>query len=244
MESPEWLCEENDTLAEESANTTPNRRPSAFSAEPIKKTRLFSLANSPKPIAATGVIRSPSTQLNSTASSFDSSQNLNIPNLFFESDYPSRRFRPKAYEEEDPADPYYSPPSTFIPPESPNDLIVQGQPSSAVLTSETQVRDNHLSISSTLTSDNSDYVKSTIQGTKASTYSCVRPSVHRTNTGFKESRRSYFSQSLPSFLSPCSRHLYSRRHPGHRISHNSTQCSRIIHSRSSSNGPISQSDGS
>ena len=146
MESPEWMYEEGDALPEGKIGTTKNRNPSASPAEPIKKTRLFSLANSPRTIAATAVTGSGSTQLDLTASPFQSSQNLNTPNPFFEFDYPSPRFRPEAYEEEDPADPYYSPPSTFIPPESPNEMKVQDQNSLAGLPSEDQVRVPYLTI--------------------------------------------------------------------------------------------------
>ena len=141
MESPEWTYEESDASAGRSTETTPTRKPSVAPAGPIKKTRLFSLANSTKPAAATALTRIGSTQLNFSPSSFHSSQNIDIPNPFFESDYPSQRFRPKACDEEDPSDPYYSPPSTFIPPESPNNLKTQDKKSLAVLSSETQVRD-------------------------------------------------------------------------------------------------------
>lgn len=148
MNSPEWMYEEGDALMEGSMETTSSRKPSANPAEPIKKTRLFSLANSPKPTAATAVVGSGSTQLDLTTSSFHSSQNLDTSNPFFEPDYPSQRFRPEAYEEEDPADPYYSPPSTFIPPESPNDMKVQDHTSSVPLSSEAQVRKSYLTITS------------------------------------------------------------------------------------------------
>ena len=139
MEPQERIYEQSDALAEGSTETTSNRKTSAVPAGPIKKTRLFSLAKSSKPIAATAVTRNGSTQRNSTASSFYSSQNLDTPNPFFESDYPSQRFRPKEHEE-DPADPYYSPPSTFMPPESPNVLKVEDQ-SCSLSSSEIQVRD-------------------------------------------------------------------------------------------------------
>ena len=191
MESPEWTYEESDVLAGRSTKTTPNRNPSVGPAEPIKKTRLFSLANSSKSTAATAVTRTGSTQLNSTASSFHSSQNIDVPNPFFEPDYPSQRFRPEAYEEEDAADPYYPPPSTFIPPESPNDLKAQDQTSVAVLSSETRVSDallsNQLNTNSK-TSDNEYFIKSTVQGAKAGTHSRVRPSVYRSESGLKETR--------------------------------------------------------
>ena len=191
MESPEWTHEESDVLAGWSTKTTPSRNPSVAPAEPIKKTRLFSLANSSKSTAATAVTRTGSTQLNSTASSFQSSQNLDIPNPFFEPDYPSQRFRPEVYEEEDPSDQYYPPPSTFIPPESPNDLKAQDQTSLAVFSPETQVRDALWPISSTLksnTSDNEYFIKSIVQGAKAGTHSRVRPSVYRGKSGSEETR--------------------------------------------------------
>ena len=154
-ESPEWVREESDSLAEGSTETTSNRKSSAAPVDPVKKTRLFSLAKSSKPTAATAVTRSGSTQLNSTAPSFRSSKNLDSPNPSFESDHPSQGFRPEAYEEENPADPYYSPPSTFIPPESPNDLKVRNQSPLAVFSSESKVRDIFWSASSTLTSNTS-----------------------------------------------------------------------------------------
>ena len=112
----------------------------ASAAEPIKKTRLFSLAGSPRPVAGPGVIRSGSTQVNFTPSSFPSSQNLDTFKSSFESYHPSRRLRREAYEEGAFADPYYSPPSTFIPPESPNDMKVQDQTVLAAFSSEAQVR--------------------------------------------------------------------------------------------------------
>ena len=146
MESPQWMYEDGGELVEGSMKTTLSRKPIANLAEPIKKTRLFSLANSPKPTAATAVTGSGSTQLDLTASSFYSSQNSETSKPLFESVCPSQIFRPEAYEEEDPADPYYSPPSTFIPPESPNDMKVQDHTSSAALSSEAQVRKPYLLI--------------------------------------------------------------------------------------------------
>lgn len=191
MDSPEWTYEESDALAGRSIKTTPNRNPPVGPAEPIKKTRLFSLANSSKSTAATAVTRTESTHLNSTASSFHPSQNLDVPNPFFEPDYPSQRFRPEANEEEDAADPYYPPPSTFIPPESPNGLKAQGQTSLAVVSSETQVSDalwlNQLHTNSN-TSDNEYFIKSTVQGAKAGTHSRVRPSVYRSESRLKETQ--------------------------------------------------------
>ena len=137
IESSERKCPKNNALAEGSAEITSIHNTSAVPATPIKKTRLFSLVNSP---AATAATITGSTQRDLIASSFHSSQNLDAPNPFFESDYPSRRFRPETCEQEDLADPYYSPPSTFIPPESPNDLKTQDQNPLAVLSSETEVR--------------------------------------------------------------------------------------------------------
>ena len=144
VKSPEWMYEEGDASVEGTIETTPSRKASAHSAEPIKKTRLFSLACSHKPTAATAVAGSRSTQLD--ASLFQSSQELDTSNPFSSSEYTSQSFRPEAYEEEDPADPYYSPPSTFIPPESPNDMKVEDQTSLAVLSSEAQVREPCLSV--------------------------------------------------------------------------------------------------
>ena len=118
----------------------------ASAAEPIKKTRLFSLACPPRPIAGPAVIRSGSTQVNFTPSSFPSSQNLVTSNSSFELYQPSRRLRREAYEERALADPYYSPPSTFIPPESPNDMKVQDQTTLAAFSSEAQVRQPYLLI--------------------------------------------------------------------------------------------------
>ena len=176
MESPEWMYEESDASIERSTRTTPTRKPSLAPAEPIKKTRLFSLANSSKPSAATAVTRTRSTQLDSSPSSFHSAQNLDIRNPFFESDYPSQRFRPEACQEEDPGSPYYSPPLTFVPPESPNNLINQDQTSLAVSSPEIQVRNTSQSISLTLISnilDNEYFITSAIQGAKAGTHSLV-----------------------------------------------------------------------
>ena len=133
MESLQPKDEQYSALTEGSIGTT-------TAADPIKKTRLFSLAGSPRPIAGPAVTRSGSTQVNFTPSSFPSSQNLDTSNSSFESYYPSRRLRREAYEEEALADPYYSPPSTFIPPESPNDMKVQDQTSLAAFSSEAQVR--------------------------------------------------------------------------------------------------------
>ena len=146
IESSERRCKQQNALAEGSTGITSIHNPSAVPATPIKKTRLFSLVDSP---AATAATRSGSTQLDFIASSFHTSQNLDVPNPFSESDYPSQRFRPEAYEEEDLEDPYYSPPSTFIPPESPNDLKVEDQNALAVLSSETEVRDYCLPIAGT-----------------------------------------------------------------------------------------------
>ena len=112
----------------------------ASAAEPIKKTRLFSLAGSPRPVAGHAVIRSGSTQVNFTPSFSPSSQSS------FESYHPSRRLRREAYEEGVLADPYYSPPSTFIPPESPNDMRIQDQTTLAAFSSEAQVRQDCLLI--------------------------------------------------------------------------------------------------
>ena len=156
MESPEWMYEESDASMGRSTRTTPTRKPSLAPAEPIKKTRLFSLANSSKPSAATAVTGTRSTQLNSSPSSFHSAQNLDILDPFFEADYPSQRFRPEARQEEDLASPYYSPPLTFVPPESPNNLINQDKTSSAVSSSETQVRNISQLFSLTLMSNTID----------------------------------------------------------------------------------------
>ena len=133
MESLESKDEQYSLSVEGSIGT-----PSA--ADPMKKTRLFSLAGSPRPIAGPAVIRSGSTQVNFTPSSFPSSQDLDTSNPSFETYHPSRRLRREAYEEEALADPYYSPPSTFIPPESPNDMKIQDQTTLAAFSSEAQVR--------------------------------------------------------------------------------------------------------
>ena len=138
IESFERKGNQQNALAEGSTEITSIHNHSAVPATPIKKTRLFSLVNSP---AATAATRSGSTQHDFIASSFHTSKNLDVLNPFSESDYPSQRFRPETYEEEDLEDPYYSPPSTFIPPESPNDLKVEDQNALAVLSSETEVRD-------------------------------------------------------------------------------------------------------
>ena len=175
MESPEWMYEESDASMGRSTRTPPTRKPSLAPAEPIKKTRLFSLANSSKPSAATAVTRTRSTQLDSCPSSFHSAQNLDIPNPFFESDYPSQRFLPDTREEEEPASPYYSPPLTFVPPESPNYLINQNQ-TPLTVSSETQVRNVSRLISLTLISDTSDdeqFIISAIQRAEAGTHSLV-----------------------------------------------------------------------
>lgn len=139
MESPERMYEESGVLAEGSVETTPSRKPSTNPAEPIKKTRLFSLVNSAQPTAAIAVTRSESTQLDFHASSFHSSQNLDISNPFFISNYPSQRFRRDAYE----AAPYYSPSSTIALPESSNNMKVQDQTSLAVLSPGSRVREIH-----------------------------------------------------------------------------------------------------
>lgn len=126
MESTEWIREERNSLAKGPAKKTP-------AAAQRNQTGHFSLANSPKSTAGTAVS---STQFNC----FRSFQNFDPAKPFFESDYPSQRFRPEEYQEDDPADPYYSPPPTFIPPESPNELKVEDRTALAVLPSETQVR--------------------------------------------------------------------------------------------------------
>lgn len=146
MKSPEWMHKEGDALAKGTIEITSSRQPSATPAEPIKKTRLFSLANSPRSTAANAVTGSGSTQLDLTTSPLHSSQILNTSNAFFEPESSSQVIRPEVYEEEDPADPYYPPPSTFMPPESPNDMRVEDQTSLAMLSSETKVRESHLSI--------------------------------------------------------------------------------------------------
>ena len=131
MESLESKDEQYSVSTEGSIGT-------ASAAEPIKKTRLFSLAGSPRPIAGPAVIRSGSTQVNFTPS--PSSQYLDTSKSSSESYHPSRRLRREAYEEGVLADPYYSPPSTFIPPESPNDMRIQDQTTFAAFSSEAQVR--------------------------------------------------------------------------------------------------------
>lgn len=130
VQSTGRIREGSDTLTKGSTKSTPAKT----AAQCSKDNRLFSLANSPQSTAVS------STQLNC----FRSFQNSDLANPFFESDYPSQRFRPQACEEEDPADPYYSPPPTFIPPESPNELKVEDQTALAILPSETQVRGSHI----------------------------------------------------------------------------------------------------
>ena len=137
MESPEWVHEEGEALAKGTRKTTP-----ATPTEPIKRARLFSLANSHKSTAATAR----STQLDLVTSPFHSSQNLNTSNSFFESDTLPQIIRSEAHEEKSSTDSYYSPPSTFMPPESPDDMRVEDQASLAMLSSEAKVRESYLSI--------------------------------------------------------------------------------------------------
>ena len=146
MEPPGWMYEEDHALVEGSIETTPGRKPSANPAEPIKKTRLFSLVNSSISTAATVVTRSGSTQLDVTAPSFYSSQNLNTADPFIESDYPSQGFRPETYEEKSSADAYYSSPPTFVSPESIKNMKVQDQSSLTTTSSEAQVREARLPV--------------------------------------------------------------------------------------------------
>ena len=74
---------------------------------------------------------------NAPLSPFENFQNFNPLQPFFEEDYPSQRFRPQEHEgktaserpdEEQQSDvygPYYSPPETFMPSESPEALSVE-----------------------------------------------------------------------------------------------------------------------
>ena len=144
MESLERIHEEGETLAKGTIITTSSGQTSP--AEPIKKTRLFSLATSLKSAAATAVTGRSSTQLDMNTSPIYPSRNLNTSNCFFEPDSLPQTSRPKLHEEKDPADPYYSPPSTFMPPESPNNMRVEDQASLATLSSEAKVRESYLSI--------------------------------------------------------------------------------------------------
>ena len=134
-ESPVWVHEESEALAKGTRKPT-----SATPTEPIKTARLFSLANSHKSPAATAR----STQLDLITSPFHLSQNLNTSNAFFESDSLSQIIRSEVHEEKNSTDPYYSPPSTFMPPESPDDMRVEGQVSLVTLSSEAKVREGCL----------------------------------------------------------------------------------------------------
>lgn len=130
----------------QSSNGTAIHSPSTrHSAEPFKKARLFDLRNSPPASRNTS-------GLNPSASPFHSFLNFNTAIPFFEPDYPSQRFRPETYEEEDPNDPYYSPPPTFMPPESPNSI--EGDRSSRGPSAGSRVREFiHSSKFSSLTPD-------------------------------------------------------------------------------------------
>ena len=159
-DSPEWMREESDALVDGPIKTTSDSKRSIISAPSIKKSSLFSLANSSKLIATT---RSGSTQFISTAPSYRSC---------------SRRVRHQLYKEEDPTDPYYSPPLTFLPPEVSNDLNIPDQKLLAVLSSKTPVSDSRSLTVSTLISEVSDdehVVKSAAQGNHTCTNSCVPP---------------------------------------------------------------------
>lgn len=140
MESLERMHEEGDALAKGTIKTTSSGQTSP--AEPIKKTRLFSLATSLKSAAANAVTGRSSTQLDMNTSPIRPTQNFNTSNSFFESDSLPQTSRPKVHKDKDPADPYYSPPSTFMPPESPNDMRVEDQASLGKLASEAKVRDS------------------------------------------------------------------------------------------------------
>ena len=144
MGSPGWTYEESGALAEGTRRKTSTRKLSANPADSINKTRRFSLADTRLPTAVTAKTGSGSTQLDLTESPLHSSQDLNTSHPFFASNHPSQIFRLEAFEEEDPADPYYSPPSTFIPPESPNDMRAQEQATWAVSSSEAKVRESFI----------------------------------------------------------------------------------------------------
>lgn len=144
MESSERIHKEGDALAKGTIKTTSSGQTSP--AEPIKKTRLFSLATSLKSAAANAVTGRSSTQLAMNTSPIHPSRNLNTSHPFFESDSLPQTSRPRLHEEKDPAGPYYSPPSTFMPPESPNDMRVEDQASLATISSKAKVRESCLSI--------------------------------------------------------------------------------------------------
>jgi hypothetical protein len=121
-----------------SSNGAAGHTPSTLhSMEPVRKIRPFGLDNSHQAVRNTS-------GLNPSASPFRSFQNSHIADPFFEPDYPSQQFRPETYEEEDSDDPYYSPPRTFVPPESPNNI--EGENSSGGPSANSRVRNPiHLS---------------------------------------------------------------------------------------------------
>ena len=67
----------------------------------------------------------------------ETSENFNVTRPFFQEDYPSQRFRPQQHEEKTASErldeeqesdiygPYYSPPETFMPSESPDAISVE-----------------------------------------------------------------------------------------------------------------------
>jgi len=124
----------------QSSNGNAGRTPLTLDTmEPVRRTRIFDLGNS---LPASRITPG----LNPSASPFRSFQNFTTIDPFFEPDYPSQRFRPETHEEEDPNDPYYSPPPTFVPPESPNSIA--GDSSSGGPSAESRVGESHSLIES------------------------------------------------------------------------------------------------
>ena len=67
---------------------------------------------------------------NAPLSPFETFENFNAMQPFFQEDYPSQRFRPQEHElndeqQSDVYDPYYSPPGTFMPSESSDAISVE-----------------------------------------------------------------------------------------------------------------------
>ena len=89
--------------------------------QPLRKIRLYELADSEASTPTSSGLNPAALPFKITTSLI----NLNTPEPFFEDDYPSQRFRPSAMGEKHATDPYYSPPPTFMPPESPNDISAE-----------------------------------------------------------------------------------------------------------------------
>ena len=69
-------------------------------------------------------------QDNAPLSPFETFENFNPLQPFFQEDYPSQRFRPQKRQldeeqQSDAYDPYYSPPETFMPSESSDAISVE-----------------------------------------------------------------------------------------------------------------------